>query len=118
MGVASLPLSTPCIKTISLRGRLSAGRTTCHGHGVYHKHQLISQTRELHQNLIAYIRTPMHASYSVALVAPFKALERYAAWYRPGYLLTKLQDTLVEQAVAHKCYQVRKFCFTQLERSL
>jgi hypothetical protein len=40
----AVPLTTLLIIPITLRGRLLAGRTSNHGHRVYHKHQLISQT--------------------------------------------------------------------------
>src|SRR5262245_61751660 len=60
----------------------------------------------------------LHASYEAALLAPFKALERHAAWYRLWYVLTKLQDAVVEQAVAHEVYQVPKLFLTEPDRSL
>src|SRR5215510_10453511 len=42
----AVPLTTLLIISITLRGRLLAERTSNHGHRVYHKHQLISQTRK------------------------------------------------------------------------
>jgi hypothetical protein len=41
---AAVALTAPIIIPISLRRWLVAGRTMNHGYGVYHKHQLISQT--------------------------------------------------------------------------
>jgi hypothetical protein len=43
----TIPLSAPFLITVSLRSGLLAGRTMNHGHGVYHTHQLISQTLSL-----------------------------------------------------------------------
>src|SRR5215831_5568968 len=55
MPATAVPLTTLLIIPITLRGRLLAGRTSNHGHRVYHKHQLISQThsdRPETQNLL------------------------------------------------------------------